>query len=146
MIAATLIALAATMPAHATLDAGFKCTGFRTVPSERIDRDPIVSADVSFGEKFDRRGRRLPDYLSVVHTTFSGREYDREKQYRHFQHWVQNTEEDSYHFWSGVNARDPRRTMVGELRVNDYNTMAYMEKAYLNGHLEHTTISTCVAE
>ena len=87
-IAAMSIAILARTPAYATLDASFECAGFKATPQEAVDADPVVKTSIEMGEvEYDEHGRKHRDYLHVIHTTLTGKEYDREKQYPNFRHW-----------------------------------------------------------
>jgi hypothetical protein len=113
------------------IPAEYECGGYRSVPPEAVERDPVVKTSVS-----------MPSF-GVTHTTLTGEVYQREDQYRDIRIWSDRKGD----YWSGVSIKNPRRTMVGQLAYDDsrgVNVRLYIEKSFVNRHLERTTTSTCV--
>jgi len=141
-LAIAAVSIATLIPAktHAGDHASFECAGFRAVPPEAIDRDPVVKTSI---EVYWPRNEDDPTFFEVNHTTLNGENYSRERQYRDIRRWS-NGKGD---FWSGVSVKDPGRTMVGQLAYDDSRGVAarrYIEKSYVNGRLARTVTSTCV--
>jgi len=111
--------------------ADYECGGYRSVPPEAVERDPIVKTAVS-----------MPSF-GVMHATLAGEVYQRVDQYRGIRIWSDRKGD----YWSGVSIKNPRRTMVGQLAYDDSRGIMarlYIEKSFVNGRLERTTTSTCV--
>ena len=117
--------------ANAAVPAEYECAGYRSVPPEAVERDPVVKTSVT-----------IPSF-GVMHTTLAGEAYARVDQYRDVRTWSDRKGD----YWSGVSIKNPRRTMVGQLAYEDSRGIAarlYIEKSFVNGRLERTTTSTCV--
>src|SRR5262249_22665440 len=140
-IAATLIATLAPAKAYAGDHAAFECAGFRAVPPEAIDHDPVVKTSIELYAPLRAKDWTM---FEVIHTTLKGETFSREKQYRDIRRWSTNKGD----FWSGVSIKDWRRTMVGQLTYDnsrENSTISYIEKSYISGRLERTVMTTCVA-
>jgi hypothetical protein len=112
--------------------AEYECAGYRSVPPEAIERDPVVKTSVT-----------VPPF-GVKHTTLAGETYARKEQYRDVRTWSDRNGD----YWSGVSVKNPRRTMVGQLAYDDRRGIMarlYVEKSFVDGRLERTTTSTCVS-
>jgi len=137
IIAALLFATEATATVEAATYATYTCAGFKTIPAEATDRDPVVSAKIDTAKK----GHQL--HLNVRHTTLTNELYSREEQYRDIRFWSDRRG----NYWSGVSVKNPGRTMVGQLGYDDTRgaaTRRYIEKLFVGRRLERTTTSTCV--
>jgi hypothetical protein len=114
--------------ANAAAPAEYECAGYRSVPPESVERDPVVKTSVT-----------IP--LSVTHTTLAGEVYARVEQYRDVRTWSDRKGD----YWSGISIKNPSRTMVGHLAYDDSRGISarlYVEKSFVNGRLERTTTST----
>jgi hypothetical protein len=117
--------------AKAAIPAEYECGGYRSVPPEAVERDPVVKTSVV-----------MPSF-DVTHTTLAGETYLRGDQYRDIRIWSSRKGD----YWSGVSIKNPRRTMVGQLAYDGSRgelARLYIEKSFVNGRLERTTTSTCV--
>jgi hypothetical protein len=117
----------------------FECAGFKTNPSEAIDRDPVIKTSVLV--YFGRPGQRSS--FEVKHATLAGEKYERENQYRDIRIWSNRSGD----YWSGISISNSRRTMIGQLAYDPSRGISarrYIEKSFLDGKLERTTTSTCV--
>jgi hypothetical protein len=109
----------------------YECAGYRSVPSEAVERDPVVKTSVTVTP------------FRVKHTSLAGEIYAREEQYRDVRTWSNRNGD----YWSGISVNNPRRTMVGQLAYDDRRGVSarlYVEKSFIDGRLERTTTSTCV--
>jgi hypothetical protein len=110
----------------------YECAGYRSVPSETVERDPVVQTSVT-----------IPPF-GVKHTTLTGEVYARREQYRDVRTWSDRNGD----YWSGVSIKNPRRTIVGQLAYDDSRGVSarlYIEKTFVNRRLERTTTSTCIS-
>jgi hypothetical protein len=136
IIAALLFATQASATVDAATSATHTCAGFKTIPAEVTDRDPVVSAEIDTAKE----GHQLHN---VRHTTLTNELYSRGEQYRDIRFWSDRRGD----YWSGVSVKNPRRTMVGQLGYDDIRgaaTRRYIEKLFVGRRLERTTTSTCV--
>jgi hypothetical protein len=132
--------MAFASPARAGDHVSFECAGFRAVPPEAVDRNPVVKSSVAV---YWPRNQDDPISFEVTHTTLSGESYLRDQQYRDIRLWSNQNGD----FWAGVSVKEPRRTMIGQLAFDDSRGISarrYIEKSYVNGRLERTTTSTCI--
>jgi hypothetical protein len=139
LAAVALIALTVTATAGDTVMV--KCAGFKSVPPETIDRNPVVATSVTVHWKLRDD---QPDFFAVQHDTLSGESFVRDKQYRDLRMWSARSGD----YWSGVSITNPRRTMVGQLAFDDsrgIDARHYIEKTFVSGRLERTTTSTCIS-
>jgi hypothetical protein len=111
--------------------ASYMCAGFKSVPPENGERDPVVTAEIDvYPERFD-----------IVHATLRGESYNRADQYRDMRFWSSR----GSHNWSGVSIKNPRRVMIGKISydLDDGRPLRYTERVYVTGRLEQTTTSVC---
>jgi hypothetical protein len=137
IIAALLFATQASATVDVATYATYTCAGFKTIPAEVTDRDPVVSAEIDTAKE----GHQL--HINVRHTTLTTELYSRGEQYRDIRFWSDRRGD----YWSGVSVKNPRRTMVGQLGYDDIRgaaTRRYIEKLFVGRRLERTTTSTCV--
>jgi hypothetical protein len=126
--------------ATADHDVTVKCAGFKVVPPELIDSDPVVATFVHVAIVRDQLHA-----FEVKHATLGGDTFDRTTQYRDIRMWSDRSGD----YWSGVSIKNPRRTMVGQLGFDGSRGIAarrYIEKLFVGRKLERTTTSVCVEE
>jgi hypothetical protein len=137
---ATATVLVSIGTANASYQFNVGCTGFKTVPTERSDDDPVIRTmiDVLYPTHSDGIAS-----IEVTHETLKGETYVRSEQYRDLRFWSGRKSNvwgvRKNNFWSGVSAKNPRMMMIGELVAQKY----YTEKTFIGGKLARTTTSTC---
>jgi hypothetical protein len=117
-----------------------ECVGFKTVPIEPVDRDPVVKSSIHLYKPSDEK---KPTGFEVKHETLTGKTYARNDQYRDLRFWSDRNGD----YWSGVSVKNRQRTMVGQLGYDPtgrgISARRYIEKSFIAGRLEQTTTSTC---
>jgi peptidoglycan/xylan/chitin deacetylase (PgdA/CDA1 family) len=115
-----------------------ECAGFKTVPTESVDRDPVVKSSIHLYKARDEK----PTGFEVKHETLKGETYARNDQYRDLRFWSDRNGD----YWSGVSVKNPQRTMVGQLAYDPtISARRYIEKSFIGGKLDQTTTSICNA-
>jgi hypothetical protein len=108
-------------------------------PLDRSDRDPVISTMVSV--------EFLPDTnyhvksFDVIHNLFSGRTINRNDQYSGT---VSKKEDYQEWYWTGVQNRDRRVSMLGKLIHNDRFGWRYQETVFKDDFIDHVIpFETC---
>jgi hypothetical protein len=89
--------------AKAAIPAEYECGGYRSVPPEAVERDPVVKTSVS-----------MPSF-GVTHTTLTGEVYQREDQYRDIRIWSDRKGD----YWSGVSISGPGNPKMEKARDDE---------------------------